>query len=109
AEQALREGADYLGVGPIYATATKPDAGKPIGPGAIAEIRQRLSSPLPIVGIGGIDVAGVAEVIRAGADGVAVVSAIAGKPDPRKAAVELRQAVERAAGAAPGPAGFDPR
>jgi thiamine-phosphate pyrophosphorylase len=109
AEQALREGADYLGVGPIYATATKPDAGKPIGPGAIAEIRQRLSSPLPIVGIGGIDVAGVAEVIRAGADGVAVVSAIAGKPDPRKAAVELRQAVERAAGAPPGPAGFDPR
>ncbi|MGI6127625.1 MAG: thiamine phosphate synthase [Planifilum sp.] len=97
AEQALREGADYLGVGPMYATATKPDAGRPIGPQAIAEMRKKLSRPVPIVGIGGIDVPGVHEVIRAGADGVAVVSAIAGKPDPRKAAAELLQAVKSAA------------
>ncbi|MEW9032497.1 MAG: thiamine phosphate synthase [Planifilum fimeticola] len=102
AEQALRDGADYLGVGPIYATATKPDAGKPIGTRAIAEMRKRLSSPVPIVGIGGIDVPGVAEVIQAGADGVAVVSAIAGKPDPRQAAKDLLQAVERAIDSAVG-------
>lgn len=97
AEQALRDGADYLGVGPIYATSTKPDAGKPIGPQTIAEMRKKLSSPVPIVGIGGIDISGVAEVIRAGADGIAVVSAIAGKPDPRMAAEELLQAVKEAA------------
>lgn len=97
AEQALRDGADYLGVGPIYATSTKPDAGRPIGPQTIAEMRKKLSSPVPIVGIGGIDISGVAEVIRAGADGIAVVSAIAGKPDPRMAAEELLQAVKEAA------------
>lgn len=96
ANRAVRDGADYLGVGPIYATATKPDAGKPIGPRAIAEMRRNLSTPVPVVGIGGIDVMGVAEVIQAGADGVAVVSAIAGKEGPQKAASELFLAVKRA-------------
>lgn len=96
AKQAVRDGADYLGVGPMYVTSTKPDAGEPIGPQAIAGMRKHLPPSVPIVGIGGIDAAGAADVIRAGADGVAVISAIAGSPDPRRAAEELLRSVKLA-------------
>ncbi len=85
---------DYLGVGPIYATATKSDAALPIGPAGLAAVRAR--TPLPIVAIGGIDVGNVASVIAAGADGVAVVSALCAAAEPRAAARELARAVARA-------------
>lgn len=91
AVRALRDGADYLGVGPIYPTGTKADAGAATGPELIAEIKR--ATGLPIVGIGGIDAANAPAVIRAGADGVAVISAVVGKPDPRLAAEEIREAV----------------
>lgn len=82
---------DYLGVGPIFPSGTKPDASAPIGPAGLAEIAAR--SSLPIVAIGGVTVHNTAEVLRAGAVGVAVVSAICAAPDPTRAALELVQEV----------------
>jgi thiamine-phosphate pyrophosphorylase len=91
AEQAAIDGADYLGVGAIYATATKADAGKPIGTSLIREIHRRWN--IPQVGIGGINADNVRAVIAAGADGAAVVSAISDQLDPYSAAMLLRTAV----------------
>jgi thiamine-phosphate pyrophosphorylase len=82
---------DYLGVGPIFATATKPDAAPPMGLAALAAIRKRTG--LPIVAIGGIDRANAASVVEAGADGIAVVSAVCAAPDPADAARRLAAAV----------------
>jgi thiamine-phosphate pyrophosphorylase len=86
--------ADYLGVGPIYDTATKPDAAAPMGAAGLRTVRQR--TRLPIVAIGGIKAANAAATIEAGADGIAVVSAICAAPDPRAAAGELAAIVTRA-------------
>ncbi|KRF43928.1 thiamine phosphate synthase [Paenibacillus sp. Soil787] len=88
ARSALAEGADYLGVGPQYATRTKLDAREVQGPAVIQRIRAG-GIRLPLVGIGGIDASNASHVIRAGADGVAVVSAIASAHSPREAADEL--------------------
>lgn len=85
---------DYLGVGPVKATGTKKDAGAAIGAAGVAAVRAL--TRLPIVGIGGIDGALAGEVIRAGADGVAVVSAICAAPDPEHAARALLSAVTAA-------------
>ncbi|WP_234053110.1 MULTISPECIES: thiamine phosphate synthase [unclassified Xanthobacter] len=87
-------GVDYLGVGPVKATGTKADAGAAIGPAGIAAIRALTG--LPLVGIGGVDAAIAPEVIRAGADGIAVVSAICAAADPEAAAKALRAAVSAA-------------
>lgn len=85
---------DYLGVGPVKATGTKTDAGAAIGAAGVAAVRALTRRP--IVGIGGIDGALADEVIRAGADGVAVVSAICAAPDPEHAARALLSAVTAA-------------
>jgi len=85
-EEALRaesEGADYLGVGPMFATATKPDAGTPVGPERLREIKQHVR--LPVFGIGGITLQNAAHVLQAGADGICVISAILTAPDPVQA------------------------
>ncbi|MFG1376503.1 thiamine phosphate synthase [Xanthobacter autotrophicus] len=84
-------GVDYLGVGPVKATGTKADAGGAIGAAGVAAIRAL--TPLPLVGIGGLGTGDVADVIRAGADGVAVVSAICAASDPEHAARALKAAV----------------
>ncbi|HET6233124.1 MAG TPA: thiamine phosphate synthase [Longimicrobiaceae bacterium] len=84
---AEREGADYVGVGPVYGTATKADAGAPIGPARIAEVASAVR--IPIIGIGGITAANASLVIAAGAAGVAVVSAIMSAPDPEQATRSL--------------------
>lgn len=89
--QAVRDGADYLGVGPIFATTTKPDAASPIGLDGLRAIRQHVS--IPIVAIGGINQANAADVMRAGADGVAVVSAVVSADDVTAAARQLRALV----------------
>ncbi|MDE2323013.1 MAG: thiamine phosphate synthase, partial [candidate division NC10 bacterium] len=81
-EQAIRaaeQGADYLGIGPLFATATKATGYEPVGCDTIRQLRARL--PLPIVAIGGISLSNVGEVIRSGAAGVAVISAIVGTDD----------------------------
>ncbi len=85
--EAAEEGADYIGISPVYATATKSDTAMPLGLDGIAIIRRRVS--LPLVGIGGINQENCAEVIGAGADGIAVVSAIVSAPSPEKSAAEL--------------------
>lgn len=72
-------GVDYLGVGAIYGTQTKADAGEPVGPGLIAAIKREVD--LPVVGIGGITPENAAPVIAAGADGVAVIRAIVAAED----------------------------
>lgn len=72
---AVNDGADYIGVGPMYFTTTKKDIREVKGPEVIREIRNT-GSTVPIVGIGGITVENAVEVLAAGADGVAVISAI---------------------------------
>lgn len=79
--QAEREGADYLGVSPIYQTATKLDAGKPAGIRLIEEIRELVS--LPLIAIGGINHSNAPEVIRAGADGLCAISCVVAQDDVR--------------------------
>ncbi len=94
AQQAERAGATYLGVGDIFGTPSKPDAGAPIGLAALAEIVQAVR--LPVLGIGGITVANAASVVRTGAVGVAVISAVIGAVDPEAATRALCEAVASA-------------
>jgi thiamine-phosphate pyrophosphorylase len=77
--EAEKNGADYLGVGPVYPTGTKPDAGPDIGPGLIKSISE--NTKIPIIAIGGINLLNAIEVIKAGADGIAVISAVVCSPD----------------------------
>jgi thiamine-phosphate pyrophosphorylase len=83
---------DYVAYGPFAATATKTDAGSPVGADGLATARKLTS--LPLIAIGGIDAKNVAAAVRAGADGVAVVSAIVAAADPEAASRELRAAIE---------------
>jgi thiamine-phosphate pyrophosphorylase len=94
ARKAKADGADYLGVGAIYATATKSDAGTPVGPEMIAEIGR--ATGLRLVGIGGINEHNAAEVIANGADGVAIISAVVGAEDIARATASLLAIVEAA-------------
>jgi len=89
---AERAGADYLGVSPIYATPTKTDTAAPLGLEGLRHIRRAVA--IPLVGIGGLNRDSTREVIAAGADGVAVVSAIVSADNPESAARELRRLVE---------------
>lgn len=83
ARRAILHGADYLGIGPIYPTRSKDDAKTAQGPAILHELREA-GIHLPIVGIGGITVERVEEVIGAGADGVAVISAVTGAESARE-------------------------
>lgn len=78
---------DYLGIGPVWATATKKDAGAAVGLEGLASLSA--ASPLPVVAIGGIGASNAADVMRTGVDGIAVVSAICGQASPRTAAENL--------------------
>jgi thiamine-phosphate pyrophosphorylase len=91
-------GCDYVGCGPVYATATKDDAGAAIGPQGLALVARevRETAGLPSVAIGGISLERLPELKGSGAAGVALVSAIAGAPDPGEAARALRRAVAEA-------------
>lgn len=81
---------DYIGVGPVRATATKPDHAAPIGLSGLARITA--AAPVPVVAIGGLGLADVAGVKAAGAAGLALVSAIAAAADPAAAAKGFAQA-----------------
>lgn len=85
---------DYLGVGPIFATATKANAARPMGLDGLVSVKA--STALPIVAIGGIDRTNAAAVIMAGADGIAVVSAVCGAAEPLTAARDLALLVAEA-------------
>jgi len=92
--EAQADGADYLGVGPLFPTPTKADALPATGLGVLHSIRRAVR--IPLVGIGGLTPANAGDVMRAGADGVAVVSAIVASPDPGAAARALRSAIDEA-------------
>jgi thiamine-phosphate pyrophosphorylase len=90
AEAAARSGADYLLVGALYPSRSKPGR-EAAGPALLEELRAHVDTPL--VGIGGIIPRNAREVLFAGARGVAVISAIMAAPDPAAAAARLRQAL----------------
>jgi thiamine-phosphate diphosphorylase len=92
AEAAEAAGADYLGV-TVWGTATKPEA-EPIGLDGLRDVVEATS--LPVVGIGGIDETNAADVIGAGAAGIAVISAVAAAPDPVEAVRRLRSVIDDA-------------
>lgn len=70
------EGADYIGFGPLFQTKSKADARSPVGVAAIAEVKQKVR--IPLYAIGGIQLIHLSQIITAGADGVAVISALSG-------------------------------
>jgi thiamine-phosphate pyrophosphorylase len=90
------DGADYLGVGSVFGTATKPDAGPPIGLVGLERVIAAVS--IPVVGIGGITAQNAAQVIRAGAAGAAVISAVVAAEDVEAAARRLWERIEGARG-----------
>ncbi len=95
ARQAVADGADYVAVGSMFPTATK--AGfQLVGPELVRELRPRV--PVPLVGIGGITPDNAGEVIRAGADAVAVISAVCAAPDPAAATRRFLEQIAAARG-----------
>ena len=82
ARQAVRDGADYVAVGSIFPTTTKPGF-QLVGPDLIRRVRPEV--PVPLVGIGGITEENASAVLAAGADSVAVISALCAAPDPEAA------------------------
>ncbi len=91
---AERGGADYIGVSPIYETDTKTDTAPALGLEGLRDIRAAVD--IPLVAIGGLKPDNVAEVVKSGADGIAVVSAIVAAEDPEKAARELSEIIREA-------------
>ncbi len=91
ARRAREEGADYIAANLVFPTSTKTDLEGPLGLEGVRALRKAVD--LPLVAIGGIDERNAPEVIRAGADGVAVVSAVFSAPDPREAARRILRAV----------------
>lgn len=93
ARKAERDGASYIGVGPVFPTETKKDARSPRGLDLLAEIKN--STKLPVYGIGGIKIENAGMVVRAGADGVAVVSAVVGADNIEEAARRFVEEIEK--------------
>ena len=92
AEAAQAGGADYIGFGPVFPTATK-DAGPEQGIGNLTHVHRKIT--IPLVAIGGITRKNVRDVTQAGADGVAVISAILSAPDITSAAMEMIGELEK--------------
>lgn len=91
AQDAERQGADYIGIGPVFATPTKPTY-NPVGLSLVRTVTSKVK--LPHVAIGGIDTTNVAQVLSAGADRVAVVRAVCGQLDMAKATRQLKKMIE---------------
>lgn len=87
ARKCLDEGADYVGFGPVYPTTSKADAGPVAGINLMKEVIDKV--PLPLIAIGGVNKDNTPEVIRAGAHGIAVISAVCCQQDPEQATREL--------------------
>ncbi len=85
--------ADYVGIGPMFDTQTKQDAGHAVGPNMIRELQPLVGRP--IVGIGGIGIENARQVLSAGADGVAVVAAVFRASDIVIASRKLRNIVDQ--------------
>jgi thiamine-phosphate diphosphorylase len=93
ARAAQAAGADYVAVGAMFPTATKPDF-ELVGPDLVRKLRAEIRAPL--IGIGGITPDNVGEVIRAGAAGVAVISAVCAADDPERATRRFLEAIRMA-------------
>lgn len=91
-EKAIAQGADYVGIGPIYSTITKEDAKPAQGTKLIKEVRNN-GIVIPIVGIGGITSENAAPVMKSGGNGVSVITAISLAVDPAKSARELKDTI----------------
>jgi len=90
-ERSSSRGADYVGIGPVFGTASKKDAGSAIG---IAEFKRlAVATGLPAVGIGGINASNARAVIDAGAAGIAAIASVMGAGDPLAAAREMASAI----------------
>ena len=92
AEEGVAGGADYLGVGPVYPTLAKMDAGPATGINLLRELSTRYS--LPLVAIGGITPQNAADMVQAGATGVAVITAVVNAENIVQAARDIRTAIE---------------
>ena len=92
--EAIAEGADYIGYGPIFSTSSKADAEEPKGLDRLHRMCQ--IAECPVVAIGGITLDTASDVIQAGAHGIAVISAVCGQTDPRKATDELYRKIMKA-------------
>ncbi len=91
AKEAQRQGADYIGIGPVYATPTKPTY-NPVGLELVRTVTTEV--PHPHVAIGGIDASNIGPVLEAGARRVAVVRAVCGADDVKAAAQKMKEAIE---------------
>ncbi len=96
ADAALRAEVDYWSIGSIYATSTKPDAGAPIGATGFQRLAALAPEGMRVIAIGGITAVNAAEVIAAGAQGIAVSAAVFSQPDVEAAARSLRRVVDAA-------------
>ena len=92
AKLAPKLGVDYWGVGPVFTTTSKPDAGEAIGLEGLTALAR--AATVPIVAIGGINRTNARSTIECGARGVAVISAVCGQPDPEDAARTLLTIIE---------------
>ncbi len=91
--KAEQDGADYIAISPLFSTGSKNNAGPGLGLDLLREIRMNVT--IPVIAIGGIRPDNVGDVIAAGADGVAVISAVVGSRDTSAAARELRALISQ--------------
>jgi thiamine-phosphate pyrophosphorylase len=92
ASRAAALAADYWSIGPCFATPSKADAGRPLGPDGFAALAQLAPEGVPVIGIGGITASNAALVTGAGAAGVAVIGAVLRAADPETAARQVAAA-----------------
>jgi thiamine-phosphate pyrophosphorylase len=92
ARKCFLEGADYIGFGPVFPTTSKDDAGPAGGLDLLSLVLREV--PLPVIAIGGIGRSNALDIIRAGAHGIAVISAVCCQPDPREATEQLKRVIE---------------
>ena len=93
ARKCLSEGADYVGFGPVFPTTSKDDAGPVSGIDILKQVVETI--PLPIIAIGGIGAENIPYVMRTGAHGIAVISAVCCQDDPEQATRSLYQALHK--------------
>lgn len=93
ARKCLSEGADYVGFGPVYPTSSKDDAGPVSGIDILKQVVEIV--PLPIIAIGGVGAENIPGVMRAGAHGIAVISAVCCQDDPEESTRALYQALNK--------------
>lgn len=93
AHKCFSDGVDYIGFGPVYTTASKDDAGPVSGIKILEQVVNEI--PLPIIAIGGIDERNASEVMKTGANGIAVISSVCCRDNPEEAAMKLSEVIKK--------------